>query len=253
MRVSMCTFICRHYEELGHLIIYISSRPDFQKETVLKWLGNHQFPLGIMSFNETLSKDLNLHKKYFLGRLIKEVGFLATHFVSIHAAAVPAHVTTLCVKSYHLKCAGREELPFSWFMLCRTWLCFMPSSYMSLLPQKKEVRTRCCSCRVSRSDSVYRMHLSTHPHMHIYIIPMHYLHTSRAKSPFVLRMVHGEICKSTMSLVCNQTRSSSLTREARSRTQRSRSVIARLAGPCSLCLHLGSNKCTLISGFATLV
>lgn len=148
--VSMCTFICRHYEELGHLIIYISSRPDFQKETVLKWLGNHQFPLGIMSFNETLSKDLNLHKKYFLGRLIKEVGFLATHFVSIHAAAVPAHVATLCVKSYHLKCAGREELPFSWFMLCRTWLCFMPSSYMSLLPQKKEVRTRCCSCRVSR-------------------------------------------------------------------------------------------------------
>lgn len=84
----MCVCSYRHYEELGHLIIYISSRPDFQKETVLKWLGNHQFPLGIISFNETLSKDLNLHKKYFLGRQIKEVCFLVTQCVLSHCYMV---------------------------------------------------------------------------------------------------------------------------------------------------------------------
>lgn len=143
--MSMCPCVCsyRHYEELGHLIIYISSRPDFQKETVLKWLVNHQFPLGIISFNETLSKDLNLHKKFFLGRLIKEVCFLATKCVPTCAAVWSPHVVTVDIKSYHLRCAGREELPFSWFMPCCTWLCFMPSSYMSQLPQNKEVRTRC--------------------------------------------------------------------------------------------------------------
>ena len=162
--------------------------------------------------------------------------------MSSHTATWSGHLATGYIKSYHLRCAGREELPFSWFMLCCTWLCFMPSSHMSLLPQKKEARMRCYSCKVSRSillsDSVYFMHPYTHPYirtcMHTYIhMHIHHIHTSRAKSPSVPHMVHGVICKSITSLVCNQTRSLSSTREARSRTQRNQPEIARLAGSCS--------------------
>ena len=63
----------RHYQSVGHLVIYISSRPEFQKETVVRWLETHNFPLGILSFSESISKDLSQHKKMYLGRLIKEV------------------------------------------------------------------------------------------------------------------------------------------------------------------------------------
>ena len=35
-----------YWQELGYLIVYITGRPDVQKESVLSFLGAHGFPLG---------------------------------------------------------------------------------------------------------------------------------------------------------------------------------------------------------------
>ena len=63
----------RHWQELGFLIIYVTSRPDFQKTKVMTWLAEHNFPFGLVNFGEGISKELQRHKTEFLHTLVREV------------------------------------------------------------------------------------------------------------------------------------------------------------------------------------
>ena len=62
------------WQELGFVIIYITARPDLQKESVLEWLGTHNFPHGIVAFSDGISPtDLLKDKMEYLIRLKNEV------------------------------------------------------------------------------------------------------------------------------------------------------------------------------------
>ena len=68
------SFFCsRHWQELGFLIIYVTSRPDFQKIKVMSWLAEHNFPYGLVSFCCGISKDIQRHKTEFLRYLVSDV------------------------------------------------------------------------------------------------------------------------------------------------------------------------------------
>lgn len=60
------------WQELGYLLVYITGRPDMQKDHVLSFLGAHGFPLGLVSCADSISTDSH-HKTLYLARLIKEV------------------------------------------------------------------------------------------------------------------------------------------------------------------------------------
>lgn len=64
----------RHWQDLGYLIVYVTGRPDMQKQRVVAWLSQHNFPHGIVSFCDGLVHDPLRHKANFLRSLITEVG-----------------------------------------------------------------------------------------------------------------------------------------------------------------------------------
>lgn len=64
----------RHWQDLGYLIVYVTGRPDMQKQRVVAWLSQHNFPHGIVSFCDGLVHDPLRHKANFLKSLISEVG-----------------------------------------------------------------------------------------------------------------------------------------------------------------------------------
>ncbi|KAL5263758.1 hypothetical protein ACHWQZ_G004975 [Mnemiopsis leidyi] len=65
--------VVRLWQELGFVIIYITARPDLQKESVLEWLGTHNFPHGIVAFSDGISPtDLLKDKMEYLIRLKNE-------------------------------------------------------------------------------------------------------------------------------------------------------------------------------------
>lgn len=66
--------LCRHWQDLGYLIIYVTGRPDMQKQRVVAWLAQHNFPHGVVSFCDGLVHDPLRHKANFLKLLISEVG-----------------------------------------------------------------------------------------------------------------------------------------------------------------------------------
>lgn len=59
----------RHWQDLGYLIIYVTGRPDMQKQRVVAWLSQHNFPHGIVSFCDGLVHDPLRHKANFLKSL----------------------------------------------------------------------------------------------------------------------------------------------------------------------------------------
>lgn len=63
----------RHWQDLGYLIVYVTGRPDMQKQRVVAWLSQHNFPHGIVSFCDGLVHDPLRHKANFLKSLISEV------------------------------------------------------------------------------------------------------------------------------------------------------------------------------------
>lgn len=67
---EFCVYFCRHWQELGYLIIYITGRPDMQQSRVLAWLSQHNFPHGLVSFADGLSTDPLGHKATYLKNLI---------------------------------------------------------------------------------------------------------------------------------------------------------------------------------------
>uniref|UniRef100_A0A3Q1I5M0 DDHD domain-containing protein n=1 Tax=Anabas testudineus TaxID=64144 RepID=A0A3Q1I5M0_ANATE len=58
--------VVRHWQDLGYLIIYVTGRPDMQKQRVVAWLSQHNFPHGIVSFCDGLVHDPLRHKANFL-------------------------------------------------------------------------------------------------------------------------------------------------------------------------------------------
>lgn len=72
--------VCRHWQELGYLLIYVTGRPDMQQQRVLSWLSQHNFPHGLVSFADGLSTDPLGHKTAYLNNLIQ------CHGVMIHSA-----------------------------------------------------------------------------------------------------------------------------------------------------------------------
>nr|XP_060641491.1 membrane-associated phosphatidylinositol transfer protein 2 isoform X4 [Anolis sagrei ordinatus] len=72
--------VVRHWQDLGYLIIYVTGRPDMQKQRVVAWLAQHNFPHGIVSFCEGLVHDPLRHKTNFLKSLIADLD------MKIHAA-----------------------------------------------------------------------------------------------------------------------------------------------------------------------
>ncbi|NWS95645.1 PITM2 protein, partial [Mionectes macconnelli] len=73
-------FPSRHWQDLGYLIIYVTGRPDMQKQRVVAWLAQHNFPHGIVSFCDGLVHDPLRHKANFLKSLITDL------HMRIHAA-----------------------------------------------------------------------------------------------------------------------------------------------------------------------
>ncbi|KAH0625396.1 hypothetical protein JD844_014883 [Phrynosoma platyrhinos] len=55
--------VVRHWQDLGYLIIYVTGRPDMQKQRVVAWLAQHNFPHGIVSFCDGLL-DMKIHAAY---------------------------------------------------------------------------------------------------------------------------------------------------------------------------------------------
>ncbi|CAH1718054.1 unnamed protein product [Chironomus riparius] len=68
--------VCRHWQELGYLLIYITGRPDMQQQRVVSWLSQHNFPHGLVSFADGLSTDPLGHKAAYLNNLIQNHGLV---------------------------------------------------------------------------------------------------------------------------------------------------------------------------------
>ena len=49
--------VVRYWSDSGYLIIYISSRPDMQKNRVGQWLKQHNFPQGVTFFQKGIYHD----------------------------------------------------------------------------------------------------------------------------------------------------------------------------------------------------
>ncbi|KAA0704249.1 Membrane-associated phosphatidylinositol transfer protein 2 [Triplophysa tibetana] len=64
--------VVRHWQDLGYLIVYVTGRPDMQKQRVVAWLSQHNFPHGIVSFCDGLVHDPLRHKANFLKCLLTE-------------------------------------------------------------------------------------------------------------------------------------------------------------------------------------
>uniref|UniRef100_A0A8C5AEC5 DDHD domain-containing protein n=1 Tax=Gadus morhua TaxID=8049 RepID=A0A8C5AEC5_GADMO len=79
--------VVRHWQDLGFLIIYVTGRPDMQKQRVVAWLSQHNFPHGIVSFCDGLVHDPLRHKANFLKSLTEIfAGYGSTKDISVYTA-----------------------------------------------------------------------------------------------------------------------------------------------------------------------
>ncbi|XP_061115472.1 membrane-associated phosphatidylinositol transfer protein 2-like [Conger conger] len=92
--------VVRHWQDLGYLIIYVTGRPDMQKQRVVAWLSQHNFPHGVVSFCDGLVHDPLRHKTNFLKSLICEAhmkvfaGYGSTKDISVYSSIglSPSHI-----------------------------------------------------------------------------------------------------------------------------------------------------------------
>lgn len=71
--ISICAMDCRHWQEHGYLIVYVTARPDMQHKKVVSWLAKHNFPHGMVAFMDGLSKEPLKQKLAYLKTLQTEV------------------------------------------------------------------------------------------------------------------------------------------------------------------------------------
>lgn len=62
--------VVRYWSDSGYLIIYISSRPDMQKNRVGQWLKQHNFPQGVTFFQKGIYHDPYSRKGTMLKNLV---------------------------------------------------------------------------------------------------------------------------------------------------------------------------------------
>jgi hypothetical protein len=62
--------VASHWRDLGYLLVYLTGRPDVQKDTIMKFLAANGFPLGMVACADSIT-DPHL-KTLCLARLIKE-------------------------------------------------------------------------------------------------------------------------------------------------------------------------------------
>ena len=65
--------MCRHWQELGYLLLYVTARPDMQQKKVLAWLAQHNFPHGMVGFMDGLSADPIRQKLHYIRQIVQEV------------------------------------------------------------------------------------------------------------------------------------------------------------------------------------
>uniref|UniRef100_A0A3B3WXQ3 DDHD domain-containing protein n=1 Tax=Poecilia mexicana TaxID=48701 RepID=A0A3B3WXQ3_9TELE len=78
--------VVRHWQDLGYLIIYVTGRPDMQKQRVVAWLSQHNFPHGIVSFCDGLVHDPLRHKANFLKTLTEKIISLLPVDISVYTS-----------------------------------------------------------------------------------------------------------------------------------------------------------------------
>ncbi|XP_033845602.1 membrane-associated phosphatidylinositol transfer protein 2-like isoform X2 [Periophthalmus magnuspinnatus] len=92
--------VVRYWQDLGYLIVYVTGRPDMQKQRVVAWLSQHNFPHGIVSFCDGLVHDPLRHKANFLKSLITEAhmrifaAYGSTKDISVYSSlgVPPSHI-----------------------------------------------------------------------------------------------------------------------------------------------------------------
>ncbi|XP_029300192.1 LOW QUALITY PROTEIN: membrane-associated phosphatidylinositol transfer protein 2 [Cottoperca gobio] len=92
--------VVRYWQDLGYLIVYVTGRPDMQKQRVVAWLSQHNFPHGIVSFCDGLVHDPLRHKANFLKCLINEAhmrifaAYGSTKDISVYSSIglPPSHI-----------------------------------------------------------------------------------------------------------------------------------------------------------------
>ncbi|XP_030006824.1 membrane-associated phosphatidylinositol transfer protein 2 isoform X3 [Sphaeramia orbicularis] len=92
--------VVRYWQDLGYLIVYVTGRPDMQKQRVVAWLSQHNFPHGIVSFCDGLVHDPLRHKANFLKSLINEAhmrifaAYGSTKDISVYTSVglPPSHI-----------------------------------------------------------------------------------------------------------------------------------------------------------------
>ncbi|XP_026153948.1 membrane-associated phosphatidylinositol transfer protein 2 isoform X1 [Mastacembelus armatus] len=92
--------VVRYWQDLGYLIVYVTGRPDMQKQRVVAWLSQHNFPHGVVSFCDGLVHDPLRHKANFLKSLISEArmrifaAYGSTKDISVYTAVglPPSHI-----------------------------------------------------------------------------------------------------------------------------------------------------------------
>lgn len=77
--LSLPSPACSYWKDLGFLLVYLSGRPDMQKEYIMTFLATNAFPLGLVACSDTISTDSHL-KTLYLARLIREVCLFVSLF-----------------------------------------------------------------------------------------------------------------------------------------------------------------------------
>uniref|UniRef100_A0A672I7M6 Phosphatidylinositol transfer protein membrane associated 2 n=1 Tax=Salarias fasciatus TaxID=181472 RepID=A0A672I7M6_SALFA len=107
--------VVRFWQDLGYVIVYVTGRPDMQKQRVVAWLSQHNFPHGVVSFCDGLVHDPLRHKANFLKSLIGEVGparivaaYGSTKDISVYSSVglPPSHIYIVgrATKKTQLQC-----------------------------------------------------------------------------------------------------------------------------------------------------
>ncbi|XP_074546948.1 membrane-associated phosphatidylinositol transfer protein 2-like isoform X2 [Halichoeres trimaculatus] len=92
--------VVRYWQDLGYMIVYVTGRPDMQKQRVVAWLSQHNFPHGVVSFCDGLVHDPLRHKANFLKTLINEAhmrifaAYGSTKDISVYSSIglPPSHI-----------------------------------------------------------------------------------------------------------------------------------------------------------------
>ncbi|XP_044190074.1 membrane-associated phosphatidylinositol transfer protein 2-like isoform X1 [Thunnus albacares] len=119
--------VVRYWQDLGYMIVYVTGRPDMQKQRVVAWLSQHNFPHGIVSFCDGLVHDPLRHKANFLKSLIGEAhmrifaAYGSTKDISVY--------TSVSLPPSHIYIVGRPTKKMQ--HQCQ----FIPDGYASHLSQ----------------------------------------------------------------------------------------------------------------------